>query len=85
MQTFIDTSCKVAFAKLCDRKMPLTPADLLNDRVLPFYEEHALRRCRRRTDPGTEFCQHRTDMRMIRNRRWRTSTIADEDAVPADE
>ena len=35
-QTFIDTYSKVAFAKLYDRKNPLTAADLLNDRVLPF-------------------------------------------------
>ena len=39
-QTFIDTYAKVAFAKLYDRKTPITPADLLNDRVLPFFEEH---------------------------------------------
>ncbi len=55
-QTFIDTYCKVAFAKLYDRKTPLTAADLLNDRVLPFYEEHGLRLCRVLTDRGTEFC-----------------------------
>jgi transposase InsO family protein len=55
-QTFIDTYCKVAFAKLYDRKTPLTAADLLNDRVLPFYEEHELRLCRVLTDRGTEFC-----------------------------
>lgn len=55
-QTFIDTYCKVAFAKLYDRKPPLTAADLLNDRVLPFYEEHELRLCRVLTDRGTEFC-----------------------------
>ena len=38
-QTFIDTYSKVAFAKLYDRKTPITAADLLNDRVLPFFEE----------------------------------------------
>jgi hypothetical protein len=37
-QTFIDTYAKVAFAKLYDRKTPITAADLLNDRVLPFFE-----------------------------------------------
>lgn len=37
-QTFIDTYCKVGFAKVYDRKNPLVAADLLNDRVLPFYE-----------------------------------------------
>src|SRR6266496_2262376 len=39
-QTFIDTYAKVAFGKLYDRKTPITAADLLNDRVLPFFEEH---------------------------------------------
>ena len=41
-QTFIDTYSKVAFAKLYDRKTPITAADLLNDRVLPFFEEHEI-------------------------------------------
>ena len=35
-QTFIDTYAKVAFAKLYDRKTPITAADLLNDRVVPL-------------------------------------------------
>ena len=39
-QTFLDTYAKVAFAKLYDRKNALVAADLLNDRVLPFFEEH---------------------------------------------
>jgi hypothetical protein len=39
-QTFIDTYAKVACAKLYDRKTPITAADLLNDRVLPFFDEH---------------------------------------------
>jgi hypothetical protein len=39
-QTFIDTYTKVSFVKLYDRKTPITAADLLNDRVLPFFEEH---------------------------------------------
>src|SRR5580700_2015822 len=38
-QTFIDTYSKVAFAKLYDRKTPITAADLLNDRVVPFFDE----------------------------------------------
>jgi transposase InsO family protein len=55
-QTFIDTYAKVAFAKLYDRKTPITAADIVNDRVLPFYEEHGLRLCRVLTDRGTEYC-----------------------------
>src|SRR4051812_44072318 len=45
-QTFIDTYAKIAFAKLYDRKTPLTAADLLNDRVVPFYDQHEVRLCR---------------------------------------
>ena len=55
-QTFIDTYAKVGFAKLYDRKTPITAADLLNDRVLPFYEEHGVVLQRVLTDRGTEYC-----------------------------
>lgn len=55
-QTDIDTDAKVACAKLYDRKTPLTATDLLNDRVLPLYEEHGTPLCRMLTDRGTEYC-----------------------------
>jgi transposase InsO family protein len=55
-QTFIDTYAKVAFAKLYDRKTPLTAADLLNDRVVPFYDEQEVDLLRILTDRGTEYC-----------------------------
>jgi transposase InsO family protein len=55
-QTVIDTYAKVAFAKLYDRKTPITAADLLNDRVLPFFEEHEAKLLRVLTDRGSEFC-----------------------------
>ena len=55
-QTFIDTYAKVAFAKLYDRKTPITAADVLNDRVLPFFEDHDIRLSRVLTDRGTEYC-----------------------------
>src|SRR5712675_1799362 len=55
-QTFIDTYAKVALAKLYDRKTPITAAEILNDRVVPFYDEHGIRLCRVLTDRGTEFC-----------------------------
>ena len=55
-QTAIDTYSKVGFAKLYDRKTALTAADLLNDRVIPFFDEHGLRVDRVLTDRGTEFC-----------------------------
>src|SRR6478609_4268837 len=55
-QTFIDTYAKVGFAKLYDRKTPLTAADLLNDQVIPFYDEHGVVLQRVLTDRGTEYC-----------------------------
>lgn len=55
-QTFIDTYSKVGFAKLYDRKTPITAADLLNDRVLPFFEQHEIPLNRVLTDRGTEYC-----------------------------
>jgi len=58
-QTFLDTYAKVAFAKLYDRKNALVAADLLNDRVLPFLEEHEIPLLRVLTDRGTEYCGQR--------------------------
>ena len=58
-QTFIDTYSRVAFVKLYDRKIALVSADLLNDRVLPFFEQHDIPLLRILTDRGTEFCGNR--------------------------
>ena len=55
-QTFVDTYSKIAFAKLYTTKTPITSADLLNDRVLPFFEKHKLPMLRVLTDRGTEYC-----------------------------
>ena len=55
-QTFIDTYSKVAFAKLYTTKTPITAADILNDRVLPYFKEHELPMLRILTDRGTEYC-----------------------------
>src|SRR4051794_12704375 len=58
-QTFIDTYAKVAFAKLYDRKTPITAAELLNDRVVPFYDGHGVKLQRVLTDRGTlRFVRH---------------------------
>lgn len=58
-QTFIDTYSKVAFAKLYDRKNALVAADMLNDQVVPFFEQQELRLLRVLTDRGTEYCGSR--------------------------
>jgi transposase InsO family protein len=55
-QTFVDTYSKVASCKLYTTKTPITAADLLNDRVLPMFEEHGMSMIRILTDRGTEYC-----------------------------
>ena len=55
-QSFVDTYSKLAFAKLYDRKTPITAADLLNDRVVPFFDAHEVKLSRVLTDRGTEYC-----------------------------
>jgi transposase InsO family protein len=55
-QTVIDTYSAVAFAKLYTAKVPLTAADALNDKVVPFFDEQNVDILRILTDRGTEFC-----------------------------
>src|SRR6478609_674465 len=55
-QTFIDTYAKVGFAKLYTEKTPIVAADLLNDRVLPFFADYGIPLQRVLTDRGTEYC-----------------------------
>lgn len=55
-QTFIDTYSKVVHCKLYTTKTPITSADILNDKVLPFYAAHGLPMLRILTDRGTEYC-----------------------------
>jgi hypothetical protein len=46
----------VGFAKLYDRKTSITAADLLNDRVLPFFDSHDIKLLRLLSDRGAEYC-----------------------------
>ena len=55
-QTFVDTYSKWATAKLYAAKTAITAADLLNDRVLPFFEDQGAEVLRILTDRGTEYC-----------------------------
>ena len=54
-QTVIDTYSRVAFAKLYTSKHAITSADVLNDKVIPFFEQHEIPILRMLTDRGTEF------------------------------
>lgn len=55
-QTFVDTYSKLAACKLYNMKTPITAADLLNDKVLPLFDEHSIPMLRMLTDRGTEYC-----------------------------
>ncbi|APC91430.1 Mobile element protein [Francisella sp. MA067296] len=55
-QTFVDTYTRVGFAKLYTEKNAIVAADMLNDKVLPFFEEHGIDLLRILTDRGTEYC-----------------------------
>ena len=46
----------MAHCKLYVTKTPITAADLLNDRVLPFYASQGLPILRILTDRGSEYC-----------------------------
>ncbi len=55
-QTVIDTYSRVSFAKLYTAKVAVIAADVLNDRVLPFFEQQNVPVLRMLTDRGTEYC-----------------------------
>jgi hypothetical protein len=55
-QTVLDTYSRVAFAKVYTAKVPITAADILNDRVLPFFESENIPVLSILTDRGTEYC-----------------------------
>ena len=55
-QTFVDTYSRIAFAKLYTEKTAMTAAHLLNERVLPWFNEQGIRLLRMLTDRGTEYC-----------------------------
>ncbi len=55
-QTYVDTYSKLAFCKLYTTKTPITSADLLNDRVIPFFDLYDIPILRILTDRGTEYC-----------------------------
>jgi transposase InsO family protein len=79
-QTFVDTYSKVAHCKLYTTKTPIMSADLLNDRVLPFFEENGMGLVRILTDRGTEYCgkveQHDYELYLAVNEIEHTKTKA---------
>ena len=60
-QTGIDTHSNVGFAKIYPDRTALAAADFLNDRVLPFFDEHGIRVLRILSDNGSEYCGRRDE------------------------
>lgn len=56
LQTVLDTFSRMAWAHLYTSKLPVTAAHVLNDRVLPVFEEHGIRIRTILSDNGREFC-----------------------------
>ena len=52
----IPTPRSPAPSSTIDRKTPITAADLLNDRVIPFFDSHDVKLLRVLTDRGSEYC-----------------------------
>jgi len=55
-QTYIDTYSRVADVKLYTEKTAITSADILNDKILPWYDKQNVSILRILTDRGTEYC-----------------------------
>lgn len=54
-QTFVDTYSKVAICKLYTMHTALAAADMINDRVVPFFNEQGIDLLRVLTDRGSEY------------------------------
>jgi hypothetical protein len=71
----------VVCAKLYDRKTPITAADLLNNRVVPFSDSQEVKLLRVLTDRGNEYCgnpeRHEYELYFaIETRPWWTNSTA---------
>ncbi len=56
VETVVDAKFRLAFAKVCGSQSPLNAANILQSRVLPFYERHGVRVERVFTPNSREFC-----------------------------
>ncbi len=55
-QTVLDCFSRYVWARLYTSKMPVTAVQILNNHVLPFFEEHAVKVETVLSDNGREFC-----------------------------
>ena len=56
LQTVVDCHSRYAFGKLYNSKIPITAVHVLNEKVLPFFEEHDCPIKTILTDNGGEYC-----------------------------
>ena len=56
IQTVLDCFSRYVWARLYTSKMPVTAVPILNNHVLPFFEEHGVRVETILSDNGREFC-----------------------------
>jgi transposase InsO family protein len=56
MQSVVDAHCSLGFAKLYLSKVPMTAVDVLNERVVPFNDDHDVQIDHLLTDNGREYC-----------------------------
>lgn len=82
MQAVIDTYCSLGIAKLYTSKEAITAADILFDRVIPYYKEQGIEIQHILTDNGSEYCgramEHHFQVMLtlhgIKHRRTRVAT-----------
>ena len=56
LQSVLDTFSRVAWGHFYTSKLPVTAVHVLNNRVLPFFEEHGIRIRTVLSDNGREYC-----------------------------
>jgi hypothetical protein len=77
VQVVVDTFCSLAFAKVYTSKMPITAADTLYDRVLPFYEALGVPVQAILTDNGRSSAASPSSIRTNCCWRWKASNTAE--------
>jgi len=60
-QTGLDTHSNIGFAKVYLDRTALASADFLNDKVLPFFDDHGISVLRILSDNGSEYCGRRDE------------------------
>jgi transposase InsO family protein len=56
LQSAVDCSCSVGFARLCLNKLPINSVALVHEKILPFYDTLGVSVASILTDRGREYC-----------------------------